>query len=174
MPGACTVWNKRQKGPLEMWKSKTNKQKTKWEKLGWSADMIRSFQDHSKYIQHAFFHSGNSGINDSVFLLLPSPHRPISPAAPDGLVWWLPSQETWPGPSAPVYLSANLPLVQSGRSLAGLVIQQRSKAGSRWRWCDGFAFSRAPLDFLSLKRTDMVLLSRCDTIKWHVWASVWN
>lgn len=113
-------------------------------------DMLNSFQEQSKYMKHAFY-SGNTGINKSVCPLLPSPHRPISPAAPDGLVWWLPSQETWPGPLAPVYLSVNLPLVRSGRSLAGPVKQQRSTGGSRWRWCDGFSSSRAPLDFLNLR-----------------------
>lgn len=73
----------------------------------------------------------NTGINDSVSPLLPSPLRSISPAAPDGLVWWLLSRETWPGPSALVYLSGSLLPGQSGHFLVALVTQPQNKGGSR-------------------------------------------
>lgn len=123
-----------------------------------------------QYIQHAFY-SGDTDIdiNSSGFLLLPPPHRPSSPAAPDGLVWWLPSQESWPGPSAQVYLSVNLPQVQSGRSLAALGTRRRNRGGNRWRWCDRFSSSLAPLDFLSLRRWEKVQQRAvtCVSLRWN-------
>lgn len=150
---ACTVWNKRQKRSYKKtkatWASNRKLMKEKRQKRFkcWYDQLIPQ----SKYILTCIFPC-TTGTNDSAFLLLPSHHRPISPAAPGELVWWLLSQEKWPGPLAPVYLSVSLPLAQSGRSPAGLVIPQRSKVGSRWRWCDEFSSFPAPLDFLTLKR----------------------
>lgn len=154
VPSACNMWNKRQKGQINN------------RKLIWSG--------HSRINQstsNMLYFSGNTGINDFGFLLLPS-HHPISPATPGGLVWWQLSQETWPAPSAPVYLSMNLPLGQLGCSLAGFVIQQQSKGGSRWRWCGGFSSSRAPLDFLNLQREDKVTFKKWYRVNvWTVWES---
>lgn len=129
VPSACNVWNVRQKGPPQKKKKRKNAQTDKNSKVNQRnlAQMLIRIHHYTIKVNPTC----NTGINDSVSPLLPSPLRSISPAAPDGLVWWLLSRETWPGPSALVYLSGSLLPGQSGHFLVALVTQRQNKGGSR-------------------------------------------